>query len=32
LVDGDVDPRALLSKADTNLYSAKRAGKNKVVS
>lgn len=29
---GDVDPRALISKADTNLYSAKRAGKNKVVS
>lgn len=30
--EGDVDPRALISKADTNLYSAKRAGKNKVVS
>lgn len=30
--DGDIDPRALISKADTNLYSAKRAGKNKVVS
>ncbi|TPW20973.1 MAG: diguanylate cyclase [Elusimicrobia bacterium] len=29
---GDTDPRALISKADTNLYSAKRAGKNKVVS
>lgn len=29
---GDPDPRALISKADTNLYSAKRAGKNKVVS
>lgn len=29
---GDIDPRALISKADTNLYAAKRAGKNKVVS
>jgi len=29
---GEVDAHSMISKADTNLYSAKRAGKNKVVS
>lgn len=29
--EGDAEPRSLIAKADANLYSAKRAGKNKVV-